>query len=237
MPPGALDSIERRDQAGDVHRPGRLAHLVGDDVDGVALGGQPQHGAREVRAARARRARRCARCRGWGGRRAPVARPRPWCGRRRRADAAARPRGRARRPCRRTRSRWRAWTNWRPGGGGRARRVLRADGVDRRCASSSWVSASSTRVYAAALTTTSTPRAAASTAAASRMSSSALVGAVDLAAERATQIGAEHPGAAEQERAHQASAARALSGSHQSRLSRYHCTTSASPCSNGTSGS
>ena len=32
------------------------------------------------------------------------------------------------------------------------------------------------------------------------------------------------------------SAARSFKGSHQTRLSRYHCTTSASPCSNGTCG-
>ena len=48
----------------------------------------------------------------------------------------------------------------------------------------------------------------------------------------------EHPARAEDDpaTAHRASAARALSGSHHARLSRYHCTTSASPDWNGTRG-
>ena len=62
--------------------------------------------------------------------------------------------------------------------------------------------------------------------------------------ERRDELGAEHAVRTGDEvtghdgpRADQARAARALSGSHHARLSRNHCTTSARPCSNGTSGS
>ena len=55
------------------------------------------------------------------------------------------------------------------------------------------------------------------------------------------QVGAEHARPAQNQiarlRSHQARAARAVRGSHHARLSRYHCTTSARPCWNGTSGS
>jgi hypothetical protein len=64
----------------------------------------------------------------------------------------------------------------------------------------------------------------------------------DLSAARSSsgqsllQVPTEHAGGAGDEIAGH-SAARAFSGSHQARLSRYHCTTSASPWSNVMSGS
>ncbi len=55
--------------------------------------------------------------------------------------------------------------------------------------------------------------------------------------QRVLQVATEHAGGAGDQVAGHARAARSFSGSHQARLSRYHCTTSARPCSNGTCGS
>jgi hypothetical protein len=73
-----------------------------------------------------------------------------------------------------------------------------------------------------------------------------LVGDVELGArgrghvvrgEGGQEVLPEHAAAAgDEDAAHAGSSARCFSGSHQERLSRYHWTTSARPCSNGTCG-